>query len=330
MPGEPEPRGHLALVHDAAARERRVLLVQAQDPAREPLVLQRLAQDPGAVHGLAVVGEAERAGVGELGHLGQRLAVEAARDRGHEADRDAGLAPGRLAQRAQDRRGVDDRVGVRHRDDRDVAAGGGGAGAGVEVLLVLLARRAQVHVRVDEAREQMAALAVEDLGAVRRLEACRARRSRRSRRRGRARRAARRCPRAGRARARRGRAGRRGGCSRWSSAAHAPAPTVIAAAVRRGPARQQLVEHRHPDDDAGRDLLADHGLRGVDHLGGELDAAVDRARVHEHLAGAEPAAVDLVLRRVLAQARHEASRSSARAASAARRRRRPRSRSSSV
>ena len=35
---------------------------------------------------------------------------------------------------------------------------------------MLLARRAQVHVRVDEAGEQMAALAVEHLGALRRLE----------------------------------------------------------------------------------------------------------------------------------------------------------------
>jgi hypothetical protein len=36
---------------------------------------------------------------------------------------------------------------------------------------VLLAGRAQVHVRVDEAREQMAALAVEDLAALGRLGA---------------------------------------------------------------------------------------------------------------------------------------------------------------
>ena len=75
--------------------------------------------------------------------------------------------------------------------------------------------------------------------------------------------------------------------------------------VGRGPPGEQLVEHRHPHDDAGRDLLADHRLRRVDHLGGELDAAVDRAGVHEHLAGAEPAAVDLVARGVLAQAGHE-------------------------
>ena len=67
--------------------------------------------------------------------------------------------------------------------------------------------------------------------------------------------------------------------------------------IRRAPARsragcgalasgQQLVEDGHADDDAGLDLLADHGLRRVDHLGGELDAAVDRAGVHQHLARA--------------------------------------------
>ena len=42
----------------------------------------------------------------------------------------------------------------------------------------------------------------------------------------------------------------------------------------------------------------------VDHLGGELDAAVDRAGVHEHLARRQPAAVDLVARGVLAQRGH--------------------------
>ena len=56
-----EPRGDDALVHHALAGERRVLLVQGDDPADELLVLQRLAQDAGAVDGLAVVGEAERA-----------------------------------------------------------------------------------------------------------------------------------------------------------------------------------------------------------------------------------------------------------------------------
>ena len=45
MPAEPEPRRDLALVHDAGARERRVLLVQGEHPAAQPLVLERAAQD---------------------------------------------------------------------------------------------------------------------------------------------------------------------------------------------------------------------------------------------------------------------------------------------
>ena len=133
--------------------------------------------------------------------------AEAAGDRGQEADRHARLAPRLLAQREQDRRRVDGRVGVGHRDHGDVAAGRGRAGAGVEVLLVLLPGRAQVHVRVDEAGEQVPALAVDHLGAGR--PGGRARRARRSPRRARARRVERRCPRAGRARGRRGPAGRR-------------------------------------------------------------------------------------------------------------------------
>ncbi len=46
--------------------------------------------------------------------------------------------------------------GVGHRHHGAVAAGGGRRRAGVEVLLVLLARGAQVHVGVHEAREQRA------------------------------------------------------------------------------------------------------------------------------------------------------------------------------
>ena len=133
------------------AAQRRVLLVQGEDAAAEALVLQGAAQDGGAVDGLAVVREAERAGVAQLGHLRQRVAREAARDRGEEADRDAGLVAGGLAQRAQDRGVVDHRVRVGHGHDGHVAAGGGGARARVEVLLVLLPGHAQVHVRVDEA-----------------------------------------------------------------------------------------------------------------------------------------------------------------------------------
>ena len=74
----------------------------------------------------------------------------------------------------------------------------------------------------------------------------------------------------------------------------------------RASARQQLVQHGHPHHHAGGHLLADDRLRRVDHLGGQLDAAVDRARVHEHLPAREAPAVDLVARGVLAQRGHEA------------------------
>ena len=162
-------------------RQRRVLLVQRDHAAGEPLVLQRLAQHPGRDDRLAVVGEPERALRAQLGHLGELAAPQPAGDRGHEADGDARVAGGGVAQGAQDRRGVDDGVGVRHRDDGAVAARRGRAGAGLEVLLVLLAGRAQVDVRVDEGGEEVAPAAVDDLGARRGGEARRARRSRRSR-----------------------------------------------------------------------------------------------------------------------------------------------------
>ena len=87
---------------------------------------------------------------GELGHLGQLLAAQALRDRGHEAGRDLRLLARLLDQGAEDRGRVDDGVGVRHREDRAVAAGGRRGRAGRDRLLVLAAGHAQVHVRVDE------------------------------------------------------------------------------------------------------------------------------------------------------------------------------------
>ena len=197
------------------------------------------------------------------------------------------------------------------------AAGGGGAGAGVEVLLVLLAGHAQVHVRVHEAREAGAGPAVDDLGASalqvgadlgdlavadQHVEAV------------------------VEARARVEDVGAadqdvaRASIGRWSSIRRAPA---VQGGRGRLAAGEQLEQDGHAHDDAGLDLLADHGLRRVDHLGGELDAAVDRAGVHEDLVRLQAAAVDLVLGGVLAQRSGRSCRSCARSASAARRRRRP-------
>ena len=81
-------------------------------------------------------------------HLGQLLAAEPLRDRGHEAGRDERLAPRGLDERAEHGGRVDDRVGVRHRQDRAVAAGGGRGGAARDRLLVLAAR-ASAGARAD-------------------------------------------------------------------------------------------------------------------------------------------------------------------------------------
>ena len=165
MPAIPSVAETVALVHRAAARERRVLLVQGEHAAAQALVLKRAAQQAGRGDGPAVVGEAQRAPVAQLHHVGQLLAGQPARDRGHEADRHARLARGRRAQGRQALRRVQDGIGVGHRHDRAVAAGRRGPRAGLEVLLVLLAGRAQVHVRVDERREQVAPRALDVLGA---------------------------------------------------------------------------------------------------------------------------------------------------------------------
>ncbi len=79
MPGDAEQRADATLVHRAVRGQRRILLVQREDAAAQPLVLQRTAQHRGADDGAPVVGEAERADGAQLGHLGQLLARHALR-----------------------------------------------------------------------------------------------------------------------------------------------------------------------------------------------------------------------------------------------------------
>ena len=265
-------------------RERRVLLVQREHAAAQPLVLQRLAQHPGAGDRPAVVGEAQRARRrAARPSRSARSPSQPARDRGHEADGDARLARGGVAQRAQERRAS--RRPGRCSASPATAQKPPAAAARVPVSRSSLCSwpgRAQVHVRVDEGGQQVAA-----------------RRRRRPRRRSgassvpgapssaispsRTRTSWRRveAARAGRARARRGQqvGGRaRAADERLGSCRlrlHRAAAGCGALAARAG---EQLVEDGHADDDAGLDLGGDDRLRRVDDLAAELDAAVDRAR----------------------------------------------------
>ena len=149
-PPDPESCAHRTLIHGAPPRQGRVFLVQREHAAREPLVLECLAQHPGAPHRQPVVGEAECPLLPQLRHLGQLLALQPARDGREEAHGYARVARRGVAQRPQQRGRVQRGVGVGHGDHGAVPARRSGRSAGVEVLLVLLARGTQVDVGVEE------------------------------------------------------------------------------------------------------------------------------------------------------------------------------------
>ena len=211
--------------------------------------------------------------------------LQAAGDRGQEADRDARLAlrarRSSEPQHARRRRRPGSVLGIAITAQKPPAAAA--RGAGLEVLLVLLAGGAQVDVRVDEAGNRCLPVGVD------------------------------------RSRAPRGAASAPGAPSSaiWPSriehvvrlvepgariehvgaadqqlggrrVAVRTAAVVAHARHRRQDRRadEQLVEDRHPHRDPGLDLLADQRLRRVDRVGRQLDAAVDRAGVHEQLARA--------------------------------------------
>ncbi len=163
---EAELGRYLTLVHLAVAGKGRLLTVERDSSPGERVVLKRPPHQPGCDNGAAVVREACCPRLGELDHLGQLPALLTLGDRSEEADRDFGLASRGLDQRAEHRRGVDDRLGVRHRKNRAVAAGCGRGRARGDRLLVLPARRAQVHVRVDEGRGEHEAAAFDHPVAV--------------------------------------------------------------------------------------------------------------------------------------------------------------------
>src|SRR4051794_25280659 len=77
-------------------------------------------------------------------------------------------------------------------------------------------------------------------------------------------------------------------------------------AGKGGSGAEEEEENGHADGDAVGDLAGDDGVRQLGHLGGDLDAAVHRARVHDERVRLEvlgPAAGEAVVRRVLPEAR---------------------------
>ena len=278
-------------------RQRRLLAVERERAARDRVVLERAPHQAGGRDRTAVVGEGGGACVGELAHLGQLRALLADRDRGGEADRHLGLLGRPRAQAAQHVGRVDDR------------------------------RRCSASRGSRSSRPP-------------RPPPCRRRSSPRPR--GRAcagGRAGRRTPARARAQRRRSRGGRsrRATLPSWaivppSTRTSSTASTPPAGSSTRAPRttrssralladekhhahlhgrldrdrarRQQVVEHRHPHDEAGAHLIDDERVGGVGDARVDLDAAVHRPRVHHLLPGPQPLGGDAPARAVLAQRGH--------------------------
>src|SRR5262245_45846960 len=165
-----------ALVHYAGANEIFVLAMLDERQAQWRGVLHRQPHHAPAAHRPPIVGEGDRAGLGQFHHLGQLAPLLAARDR-----RD-GPYPRRSLLRAvtysiKQRRRVEDGIGVGHAANRREAAARRRPRASGDRLLALVARLAQVRVEVHEARRDDPAsrrldhTRVTPLGGERRAEA---------------------------------------------------------------------------------------------------------------------------------------------------------------
>ena len=229
-------------------------------------------------------------------------ALLARRDRGEEADPHGGLLLAALEQRLEHRRGVHDRRGVRHGHDGRRSPRGGGRGCrwrcprgpraracaggrggrrtrgrrpGPRVdLLEALRRAADAPVAHDQVADLVdAGRRVEDADA-----------------------------------AQDERGGRAGPLDEPGSASDRRPRRSARPARRRRGLGEQVVEDRHAHDHPVGRLALDQGGGVVGQGAGDLDAAVDRAGVHDALAGAQSRVVDAVGGGVLAQRGHEAAR----------------------
>ena len=131
--------------------------MQQQRPSGPPGVAQGVQQQIGVGNWLAVVGEGNDPGVGQLAHLGQLFTFEVLADRTHLAHSDDGFS-GRLVEHpGGDWAGIDHRVGVGHPYDGHVSPGGSRHGPRGQIFLVFVTWGAQMGMRIDESGEHPAA-----------------------------------------------------------------------------------------------------------------------------------------------------------------------------
>jgi len=166
-----EAGARTAFVDDAARGERLDLAVGDGDAVELGDVLHAGAHHAGALHAVAVVGEGAGPLHDHVADLRERLALLAAREGADRADVHEAGTPAVVDLVADLGAGVGHGVGVGHRGDVGEAAVGRRTAARLDGLLVLEAGVAEVHVHVDETRDEVLAGRVDDLGVRRRLEA---------------------------------------------------------------------------------------------------------------------------------------------------------------
>ena len=146
----PEQRRHRSFVYLARGGEAGIDCMLGDHTASGGQVVHRLSHEAGVGNRIPIVGEHPDPGLPQLVEVGELFAVASHRHRScwphiYEAGR-ASTVDDEPCQMA----GVDGRIGVRHRNDRGVTAGGGCRRAGRDVFLPLLPRLAQVGVEIDE------------------------------------------------------------------------------------------------------------------------------------------------------------------------------------
>ena len=266
---EPELGGDRSGMRMASARQRRLFAVHRDRAARDGVVLERAPHHARRRDRAAVVGEPDRAGVGERAHLRQLVPGLSLRDRCEEPDRDARLDRRTRAQPAHHLDVVDDGIGVRHREDRAVAACGRRSGARRDRLLVLAAgvRRCtcgstNAGTSVRPAPSTTRCSFVSRSWPIWAITPPSMRTSSVSS-----------TPSTGS----RTRAPRTTTSSRPSGRdQHHATPTAVSTAT--GPGGEQVVEHRHADDEPRTHLVDDERGFRVGDARVDLDAAVHRAR----------------------------------------------------
>ena len=146
-----ETRGDRAIVDDAAAAEGVVLRSQPDAVAEGGGVFHRPQQHQGVVDRHVGLGEGDAAGLGQLGHLGERLPGEFLRQRADRVDPWSRQVAGAELEHLDQPWLVQRRVGIGRAGKRGDATGRGGQHLGLERGAVFEAGLAQPHRQVDQA-----------------------------------------------------------------------------------------------------------------------------------------------------------------------------------